>query len=127
MKVQLRKALRHKGKEYTELDIPLDDLTGLDLIEVEKNNIDLDDRKALIIPEYSKTYLIAVAARALRMPVEVLRTLSARDFTAVATAVQNFLTGLGSETGEEPSESEGDGAGAPAGARTAGPVPSSGA
>lgn len=126
MKVQLKKTLRHKGKEYTELDIPLEELTGLDLIEVEKNNIDLDDRKALIIPEYSKTYLIAVAARALHMPVEVLRTLSARDFTAVAMAVQNFLTGSDSGTNEEPSED--DGHGAHTNSRTTGaPAPSSGA
>lgn len=104
MKIQLKKALKHKGKDLTELNIPLEELTGADLIEIDKQNIDMDDRKAMILPEFSKSYLIAVAARAARIPVEVLRQLGARDFTVVTGAVQNFLTGSGSETSEELSE-----------------------
>jgi len=105
MKVQLKKSLSHKGQEFTELDIPLENLTGHDLIEVEKQLADANDKKALILPEFSKSYLAAVASRAARIPVEVLQTLSARDFTAVTNAVQNFLTGSDSKTEEQPSES----------------------
>ena len=104
MKVQLKKALKHKGQELTELDIPLEELTGNDLIEIEKQVIDMNDRKAMILPEFSKSYLAAVASRAAHIPVEVLRTLSARDFTAVTSAVQNFLTGSDAETEGQPSE-----------------------
>lgn len=104
MKVQLKKALKHKGQELTELDIPLENLTGHDLIEVEKQIADANDKKALILPEFSKSYLAAVAGRAAHIPVEVLWTLSARDFTAVTGAVQNFLTGSDSETEEPPSQ-----------------------
>lgn len=98
MKIQLKKALRHKDQELTELDIPVEELTGADLIDIEKQVAEMDNRKALILPEFSKLYLVTVAARAARIPVEVLRTLSARDFTAVTNAVQNFLTGSDSET-----------------------------
>ena len=106
MKVQLKKALKHKGQELTELDIPLENLTGLDLIEVERQVADANDKKALILPEFSKSYLAAVASRAARIPVEVLQTLSARDFTTVTGAVQNFLTGSDSETEGQPSLEE---------------------
>lgn len=114
MKVQLKKALKHKGQELTELDIPLEELTGLDLIEVEKQIADTNDRKALILPEFSKNYLAAVASRAAHIPVEVLQTLSARDFTAVTSEVQNFLTGSDSGTEGQPSQ---DGAPTPEPAR----------
>lgn len=104
MKVQLKKLLKHKGQDLTELDIPVEELTGADLIDIEKQVAEKDNKKALILPEFSKLYLVTVAARAARIPVEVLQTLSARDFTAVTNAVQNFLTGSDSETDEQPSE-----------------------
>ena len=109
MKVQLKKALKHKGQELTELDIPLEELTGSDLIEVEKQIADANDKKALILPEFSKSYLATVASRAAHIPVEVLQTLSARDFTAMTNAVQNFLTGSDSDgqDGLVPPEAQG--------------------
>jgi len=101
MKVQLTKALKYKDKELIELDLLLDELTGMDLIDVEKQVNDPDDSKLMILPEYSKRYLIAVAARAAHLPKEVLYSLGARDFTAVSIAVRNFLTGAGSGTQEQ--------------------------
>ena len=67
---------------------------------------EMDNRKALILPEFSKLYLVTVAARAAHIPAEVLRTLSARDFTVVTNAVQNFLTGSDSEAEGQPSEAQ---------------------
>jgi len=104
MKVQLKKALKHKDQELTELDIPLEELTGADLIDIEKQVAEMDNKKAMLLPEFSKLYLATVAARAARIPVEALRTLSARDFTTVTNAVQIFLTGSDSETDEQPSQ-----------------------
>lgn len=89
MKVQLKKALKHKGEELHELDIPLENLTGSDLIEVEQQLF--KSGKVALMPDYSKVYLIRVASRAARIPVEVLEGLSARDFTVVTNKVQTFL------------------------------------
>ena len=108
MKIQLRKPLNHKGRELKELDIPLEDLTGLDLLDIEKQTGDPDDTKLMILPEYSKRYLIAVAARAAHIPAEVLHSLSAQDFTIVSIAVRNFLTGADSGTQGQHSEEEGE-------------------
>ncbi|GHV57174.1 hypothetical protein FACS1894216_21610 [Synergistales bacterium] len=58
------------------------------------------------MPDYSKVYLIRVAARAARMPVEVLDNLSARDFTVVTNRVQNFLMASDSEESDAESETE---------------------
>ena len=98
MKVKLQKALRHKGQELTELDIPLEVLTGADLIEVEQQL--LKSGKITLITDFAKVYLIRVAARAAKIPVEVMENLSARDFTAITNRVQNFLMESDSETGK---------------------------
>jgi hypothetical protein len=102
MKVKLKKALRHKGKELFELDIPLENLTGTDLIEVEQQLT--RSGKIALIMDFSKAYLIRVAGCAAKIPVEVLENLSARDFTLVTNRVQNFLMESDSET--EAAESE---------------------
>jgi hypothetical protein len=102
MKVKLQKALKHKGQELTELDIPLEALTGADLIEVEQQLSQAG--KFALLPDYAKVYLIRVAARAARIPAEVLEGLSARDFTLVTNRVQNFLMGSDSGTGESEPE-----------------------
>jgi hypothetical protein len=102
MKVKLQKALKHKGQELTELDIPLEKLTGSDLIEVEQQL--LQAGKITLMPDYAKVYLIRVAARAARIPVEALEGLSARDFTVVTGRVQNFL--MGSDSGTDEAEPE---------------------
>ena len=98
MKFKLKKPLSVRGESIKELDLNLDDLTGLDLIEVEKYINETNDGRAILFPEYSKNYLIAVAARALKLPYDALKVLSARDFTRIAQAVQNFLTRSDLET-----------------------------
>lgn len=103
MKIKLKKALRHKGQELTELDIPLENLTGSDLIEVEQQLA--RSGKIMLIADVSKVYLIRVAGRAAKIPVEVLENLSARDFTVVTNRVQGFL--MESDSGTDETESEG--------------------
>ena len=99
MKIRLKKALRHKGEELHELDIPLEDLTGMDLIDIEQQLFKAG--KVALMPDYSKIYLIRVAARAAKIPAEVMETLSARDFTVVTNRVQSFLMESDSGTDEE--------------------------
>jgi hypothetical protein len=96
MKIHLKKALRHKGEELLELDIPIENLTGTDLIEVEQQLFKAG--KIALMADYSKVYLIRVAARAAKIPVEVMENLSARDFTLVTNRVQAFLMESDSET-----------------------------
>lgn len=95
MKITLSQALKYQDKEINTLDLDLDNLTGNDLIDVEE---DLKKRGVNVNAwEYSRTYLIALAARAVHIPVEALRSVSAKDFTAIVNEVLSFLAGASSE------------------------------
>ena len=90
MKIHLKKAIIHKGNELHTLDIPLEDLTGNDLIDVEEQI--LKTGNPIQSTDFSRVYLISVAARALHMPVEILKQMGAYDFARVVSEVRNFLT-----------------------------------
>ena len=94
MKIKLKKAIAYRGEELNELDYTLDDLTANDLIEVDKQVQATENIS--YVPETNRIYLISIAARALKMPVEVLREMSARDFSIITNDVLSFLLGLGS-------------------------------
>ena len=96
MKIALSKPLRYQDKEVKELDLVLDDLTGQDLIDVEEDM----KRKGLTVNawEYSRTYLISLAGRAMNIPANALKKLSAKDFTSIINETLSFLAGTASET-----------------------------
>ena len=103
MKIQLKKAITHKGQELQELDVDLDRLTGNDLIDVEEQAVRAGNN-AFFATDFSRVYLIAVAARAAKIPVEVLRMMNAHDFNKVVTEVRNFLTLTDSDEGNGETE-----------------------
>ena len=103
MKIQLKKPVKHKGQELYTLEIPLEDLTGNDLIEVEELILRTGNNPVQSL-DFSRVYAINVAARALHMPVEVLRQMNAHDFAKVVTEVRNFLAV--SDSDEDTTESE---------------------
>lgn len=99
MKITLTKPLKHKDKELSEIDLSLDDLTGQDMIDVEEEM----KRKGVTVNawDYSRSYLISIAARALKLPAEALKGLSARDFTTIINETLNFFSTTASETATE--------------------------
>ena len=90
MKIKLTKAINFHGEELKELDLNLDELTGNDLIEAEKQVMTNDN--IYLITDLNKSYLIAIAGRLLKIPAETLRTLSAKDFSKITLEVQRFLS-----------------------------------
>lgn len=96
MKITLSKPLKYQDKELKEIDLELDSLTGQDLIDVEE---DLK-RKGLTVNawDYSRTYLISLAGRAMNIPANALKKLSAKDFTTIINETLSFLAGTASET-----------------------------
>ena len=99
MKIKLKRAVMHKGEELEVLDMPLEELTGNDLIEAEKQII--QSGEAVVVTDFSRPYLIAIAARAAHIPVETLKFMDARDFTRIAGEVRNFLIVQDSEDNTE--------------------------
>ena len=99
MKIKLKKAILHKGEWLDVLDIPLEELTGNDLIEAEKQIMQSGD--TVVVTDFSRPYLITIAAQASHLPVEALKFMDARDFTKIITEVRNFLIVSDSEAEED--------------------------
>lgn len=99
MKITLTKAISYQDKELKQLDINLEDLTGQDLLDVEEQL----KRKNITVNawEYSRVFLLAVAAHAARVPMEAMKTMNVKDFTAVINEVLSFLAGAVSEDATE--------------------------
>ena len=96
MKIKLKKAIISRGEEVRELDLNLEEITGNDIIEAERQVMISDNVPMVTV--FNKSYQIAVAGRALKIPVETLRAMNARDFMAISNEVQSFL--LNSDSSE---------------------------
>ena len=95
MKIELNKPLIYKDNEINELDLDLENLTGRDLINAEE---ELKTKGINISAwEFSRTFLISIAAKACHINSEELKNLSASDFTKVINEVLSFLAGQGLE------------------------------
>jgi len=88
-KVELSKPYSFEDKEYTKLELDFDSLTGQDVINAEKKVRALGDSSP--VAEFSKTYQAVVAAKAAKVPVDLIMKLPAKDFTRITILVQNFL------------------------------------
>ena len=89
MKIELTQALKYKDAELKELELDLNSLRGYEMLDAEE---DLR-RQGISIGawDYSRPYMIQVASRAMHIPVEVLKGLSAKDFIRVCNEVMRFL------------------------------------
>ena len=95
MKIKLKKPILHNGGEVKELDIPIENLTGNDMIEVETQIMRTGYVGQTL--DMSRMYQISLAARAAHMPVEALKDTCASDFSKIVNAVRDFFerAGLG--------------------------------
>ena len=94
MKIDLTRAIKYKDADLNTLELDLDSLTGRDLIDTEETLKKLGLTVAAW--EYSRTFLLYVAAKSAHSPAEILKDLSAVDFTNVVNEVLAFLGGTAS-------------------------------
>ncbi len=94
MDIKLSRPLKYKNTDLETLTLELDALTGRDLIDAEAAL----KAAGVNVPawEYSREYLLAVAAKSLHIPAEVLKDLPAADFTRLINEVLSFLAGAAS-------------------------------
>jgi hypothetical protein len=88
-KFVLSKPFSFEDKEYKELNIDLDSLTGRDIINAAQEARTLEG--PVPVPELSKAYHAVIAAKAAKVPVEMLLKLPAKDFSKITLLVENFL------------------------------------
>lgn len=91
MKIEFTRPIKYKDEDINALDFDLESLTGRDLIDTEETLKKLGLTVAAW--EYSRTFLLYVAAKSAHVPAEVLKDLAASDFTKLVNEVLAFLAG----------------------------------
>lgn len=94
-KYTFAKPFTFEGKEYKEISLDLDALTGADMLLAERqfNAIEGNNQTFVPVKELSKEFQSIIAAMAAKLPFEFMKALPANDFAKVTTQVQNFLLG----------------------------------
>lgn len=84
----LRKPVQFEGKEYREITLDFERLTGRDL---EKASEAVGVLARGVVIEVSKGYQAAVACRAAGLPREFMDYVSGKDYTAITMKAMDFL------------------------------------
>jgi len=95
-KYKLQKKVKVGSKEYSELTLNFEALTGADMENIAR--LAEGERIGANISEFSKTYLMHVVARAAGITINELREFSMVDCTVLTLKAQGFLMGAASET-----------------------------
>ena len=90
--VKLSKPISFNDVETKEINLDFGSLTGIDICDAETN---FRERFYQPIPDanYSQAYQAAVAAKAAKLPYELILDLNLNDFSKVTGAAKGFLLG----------------------------------
>lgn len=91
MKIELTKAITYQGKEYKKIDFDFDSLTGAEILDAKSTMVQSDIYVDSYAPQLSMEFQARVAARAGKVPYEVIKALPAREFLKVAAGTKDFL------------------------------------
>ena len=91
--IQLHRPTKINGSELTEIKLDLESLKGRDLIELETSFRRMYRGEYVPVLNIDQRYQAFVAGRVCGINPEDLGELSAPDFSAICTEVQNFLLG----------------------------------
>ena len=106
-KYTLAKPIQYDGETITELVLDLESLSVKDLERAEKEARSmLAKKESMNVPETNKKYQACVAAKAAGVTIDLIRSLSGKDYTQVCLLVMNFLLDGGSDMEEEVDEPE---------------------
>lgn len=89
MKYVFQSPFNFEGKEYKELDIPIENLTGQDISAAKREWASAGNFSP--VPVADSDFCAAVAARACKLPVEFFYALPAREYAKLTQTVSNFL------------------------------------
>jgi len=92
--IKFRKPFIFEGKEYENIRLDLDSLTGRDLVSAETESRVIAGISSSPMTDFSKPYNAVVAAKAAKVPTDMIFDLPAREFTSVVITVQDFLLGM---------------------------------
>lgn len=89
---KMKKPIRYKDKEYTELDFDFNSLTGRDALDVE-NEMMNQGKGAVVVAALNTEYIIRIAARACAQPIgsDAFLKMALFDFNKIKDRTRNFL------------------------------------
>lgn len=90
MKIDLSKQYNFGGKEYTFLNINVEDMTGKDLLQCERE-FKVRNKEAGAIKELEDSWALTVAAKGAGMKYGDFLNLSATDYLKVINQIRLFL------------------------------------
>ena len=85
-----KKPFSWQGNEYTSLHFDFENLTGRDMINIEKE-IAMTEGVNVIVPALSTPFLLAMAARACGLGADALQNMAISDANAIRSKARNFL------------------------------------
>ena len=90
--VSFKKPLLYNGQEIYTIEFDLDNLTGADAIEMERE-IFAQTRQQVVAPSFSNEYIIRAAARASRprIGIDAFKSMGIGDYNKIRNQVRNFL------------------------------------
>ena len=91
MIIKLTKEYDLGSKKYKEIDLKLDNLTGADLLECEKDYKSRMKSNAENFKDFDDAWALTVAEKASGIKYGHLMTLGAEDFLKVVNQTKNFL------------------------------------
>ncbi|MGN7360019.1 phage tail assembly protein [Paenibacillus sp. SAF-054] len=93
--VKLSRPFTWEEKEYTELLLDFEKLSGDEIMSLEADFLELNAGKNFLISlkKEHPTYQAVLAAKAMGVHFNFLKKLPAKDFNKVTVAARNFLSG----------------------------------
>jgi hypothetical protein len=85
----LKKEFKFEDQTITELDLDLDSLTGRDISQVKRAWAVEGNFSPM--PSTDIDFCAMLAAKASKQPIELIQAMPAKEYTAVAQVVSNFL------------------------------------
>ncbi|GHU51351.1 hypothetical protein FACS1894127_7630 [Clostridia bacterium] len=87
VKYKLKEPFTYEDKTYTEITMDFWALRGRDMIAIE----DEMEGKSFLGPEFSAEFAARLAARASKIPFEVIVEMPFRDFSNIRATARNFI------------------------------------
>jgi hypothetical protein len=90
-KFELKKPLPVDGKELTEIDFPITEIKGRDIVAAQDEYEVLTGGDTEGVLEMDKGFLAFMAAKVAKLPHETVLDMPVRDFNAITLVTQRFL------------------------------------
>ncbi|AVK84049.1 hypothetical protein C3943_10925 [Lysinibacillus sp. B2A1] len=90
--IPLKRPVIFDGETFNEIVLDFEDMTGTDIEKAEAQfNAENPQNSLVMVKEMSKPFLAIVAAKAAKVHVDLIRSLSAPDYAKITTRTSFFL------------------------------------